>query len=166
MATLGVPSISLFASFIASLTSLRLDIGLGRHRVEDFLSSISIGIYKVSCMVPRWVSGRWRLRPRHRRVPSPRLGILSSQDACLVPLESTDGLWQPSERLLDPLGAHLRTSSSFVLFFGVISLLVLAFDLHLFLRLGLSLSLSLSPSCSLFLSSRRVRAPCIFGRYE
>jgi len=61
-----------------------------------------------------------------------------------VPLESTDGLWQPSERLLDPLGAHLRTSSSFVLFFGVISLLVLAFDLHLFLRLGLSLSLSFS----------------------
>ena len=100
LAVLGVSSMSaVFASFIVSLTSLSLDIGLGRRRVEHFRSSISIGIYKVSCMVPRRVSGRLRLGPRHRRVSSPRPGILSSQDACLVPLESSNGLLQPSERL-------------------------------------------------------------------
>jgi len=60
-------------SFFAQLG---LDIELASRRVEDFCSSICVGICSVLSMVPGGVSGFCSLGPRHRLASSPCRGFV------------------------------------------------------------------------------------------
>jgi hypothetical protein len=98
------PSVTLAPQRRSFLAQLGLDIELASRRVEDFCSSICVGIFSVLSMVPGGVSGRSPMGPRHRLGLSSCRGfvrVLSGRFCCSAPL----GVSGWSLRLLwDPIG--------------------------------------------------------------